>query len=129
MAGIHISSGAAGIGGLVTVSGDTHTDSTGGGWRVNSDGTIDRFTQSATSYAQISASTDWVIPNVAANGTYQVRCTLNSGTINGTNAGTGTWLALSSNQEWNSTLDFNITLEVRLGTNVLDSGTYDFAIV
>lgn len=42
---------------------------------------------------------DWVTPKSAAGANFEVRATLNSGTL--TSGTTGSWLALSSTRSWN----------------------------
>ncbi len=77
------------------------------GIRVNTDGTIDsakRTDGAANTYAQINASTDWIIPNGAANSDYEVRIT--GLTLDGNHtwasqaAAENTWVDLSVNREW-----------------------------
>jgi len=65
--------------GVVTLSGedvyDSQLDKTAvAGIRVNADGTIDRYTE-FTGFVQIDSGTDWIIPNGAADSTYDVRVT------------------------------------------------------
>ena len=94
------------------------------GFRVNTDGTIDK--REDGTYTQLSASTDWIIPNAAANGVYQVRVTSvtsTGGTDSGFNtveaATEDTWIALTANREWSCE---------SIGTGGADSVGYDFDI-
>lgn len=132
------SESAAGAGD-VTVSGEDvleiGTSPRSAGIRVNIDGTIDSFRSGA--YAQIDASTDWIIPNVGASSSYDVRVTSvvfvtgSWGTTPGTD---GNWFDLGSNRLWevsdndsssNGTVDVTFTLEIRFnGGSVLDSASY-----
>lgn len=72
---------------------------------------------------------DWVSPKSAAPGSYEIRATLVDGD---TPVGTlGSWLALTSNRTWSLTKpglvpgfrESVFTIEIRLGTTVLDSTT------
>lgn len=67
---------------------------------------------------------DWVTPKASAPGAYEVRATLNSGTLaSGT---TGTWQALTTTRSWTCAFDgtANLTIEIRDGSAVVqDSGT------
>jgi hypothetical protein len=72
---------------------------------------------------------DWVNPKSAAPGSYEIRATLVSGD---TPVGTlGSWLALTSNRTWSLTKlsgvagsrQSELTVEIRLGTTVLDTTT------
>lgn len=125
--------------GVVTVSGETISDSQAApgssqaGVRFNSDGTVDQNVGGI--YTQIDSLTDWIIPNSLASGAYEVRATLNSGTTPTGGESTNTWLSLSSNREWFHTRDgstegvgsdtANLTIEIRFGATVRDSGVYD----
>lgn len=97
--------------------------------RFNSDGTVDAITNSGTT--QLSASTDWIIPNDAAPGTYQIRATLTSGST--PDGGTlDTWLAMTISRVWtlsppgtSGTRNCTLLIEMRDGTGpVIDSGSY-----
>ncbi len=46
------------------------------------------------------SSTDWVVPNGSA-GNYEVRATVDSGSLDGSSSATGSWLALTSTRTWN----------------------------
>jgi len=137
-----IASGAvpATAAGVVTLSGTaSHTESGVGTQeirlRFNTDGTVDLY-KTSTGYVQISASTDWIIPNGSADSSYEVRCaSVSSGVWTTQPAAVGTWLALSSNREWLLTdtdaSPFNFetisgaVFEIRKdGGAALDSGTY-----
>lgn len=74
---------------------------------------------------------DWISPKSAAPGSYEIRATLVSGD---TPSGTfNTWLPLTSNRTWALTklgnfpdiLQCQLTIEIRLGSTVLDSTTVD----
>ncbi len=70
---------------------------------------------------------DWVNPKSAAPGSYEIRATLNSG--DGPVGTVGSWLALTSTRTWSLTKpgfvagsrECELTIEIRLGTAVLDS--------
>jgi hypothetical protein len=70
---------------------------------------------------------DWIFPKTLVSGIYEVRATLNSGT---TPVGTlNTWLSLSANRSWSlqqidtGTKACSLTIEIRIGPNVLDTAT------
>lgn len=73
-----------------------------------------------------------------AAGDFWIRCTLNSGTLDGADAGTGSWLACSTSRSWaiEKASGFgqetaNITLEIATdasGTNVIDTQSYDLKV-
>lgn len=66
---------------------------------------------------------DWITPKGKAPGAYECRATLNSGSVaTGT---TGSWLALTSTRTWTVGVSgsANLTIEIRLGSTVLASGT------
>lgn len=76
---------------------------------------------------------DYVDVGDAAN--LYVRCTLNSGTLDGANAGTGSWLQLNTSRGWaiadttttGGADTGNITLEIDTegdGSNIIQSQTY-----
>ena len=46
---------------------------------------------------------DWVRPKSSAPGSYEVRATLNSGTLDGSSDATGSWLALTTSRDWGVT--------------------------
>ena len=77
-------------------------------------------------------SGDWIVPNNAAPGLYEVRATVTSGSISSGDA-TGSWLALTSTRTWTVTRDIvglssaTLTIEIRLGTTVLDTATVTLA--
>lgn len=121
---------------LVTLSGATISDTApvaaSALVRVNTDGTVDELVGAAVN--QLSAGTDWVIPNSVAPGSYEILCTLNSGSLDASGATCDgvTWLALTSNRFWGATRAFSgttsadITLAIRLGADTLSSNTYVF---
>lgn len=104
------------------------------GIRINTDGTIDKYTgtnNGGYTYAQIDASTDWIIPNSAANSSYEVQLDVNSGTPNFSSDSTATWLAMSTNRQWIvqrttvGTSTWNWTLRIRFnGGAEIDNGAY-----
>jgi hypothetical protein len=111
---------ASGLGGVIlTLSGGSAQDTDAGasataGFRFNTDGTVDRL--QGSSYTQISAATDWIIPNQAADSTY-------------------VWIDLGTNREYklvnsggdlkSNTCDFEIRNDA--GTTVASTagGSYD----
>jgi len=100
------------------------------GVRWNSDGTLDKNID--TSYIQIDATTDWIIPNGADKTGMVVRCTDNNANLAAGSAGTGSWLSASATRTWFITQTtigsklLDITLEVSLdsGSTVHDSAGY-----
>jgi len=125
---------------LVTVSGETVADNSGSVLlsisadarvRFRSNGTVENWIGEGSGYGQIDAASDWVIPNNAAPGAYEVRATLQSGTL--TEGTVGTWLALTSDRMWRVARDFSagigtnsaqILIEIRKDGVVLESGVY-----
>lgn len=93
------------------------------GYRLTSSGEAQTDTNSS-SWTRVE---DWIRPTSAAPGSYEVRATLNSGTL--TSGTTGSWLALSTTPEWtvertlNGISSASLTIEIRRGTTVLDSAT------
>lgn len=87
---------------VVTLSGSTaiHITSTlaRGGFIFNNDGTVDRVRGFAVT--QISAGTDWIIPNGSASVDYQIRCHVISGPLDGTSSAVETFLTLDSGRNW-----------------------------
>ena len=79
----------------------------------NQDGTKD-FKDNTDASTQVNATTDWVIPNSAAPGSYRIRHTSATGdTADFTPAGTiNSWLALTSNALYD-VLDTTITATVK----------------
>jgi len=131
--------GAPGVviltGGLIA---DTRTDGNSfAGIRVNDDGTIDKRT-SLGGYQQISASTDWIIPNVLADDTYDVRIVnvvWNAGSSFWIQAaGENVWTHLGFPREWSvidtdptatGNQDVEFTLQIRRnGGSVIDSASF-----
>lgn len=123
----------AGIG-TITVSGATISDNDSvvarAGVRVNNDGTIDRNV--GGTYTQISASTDWIIPNAHPGLTYHARLTVSSG--DGPTAGSSinVWHLTNDSPNWyieNTANDIqNGTWLIEIsgdgGETVEDSGSY-----
>jgi hypothetical protein len=117
---------------VVTLSGGTFSTTTSStaisGIRVNADGTVDKLT--GASYSQVSASTDWIIPNSAAYYGYEVRVT----NVSWASAATGfdaeaaaedTWISMDSNREWkiiDSTSGGAGTKDVTFDVEIKDSG-------
>lgn len=101
--------------------------------RFNTNGTVDGLVDGVTS--QIDAATDWIIPNAAANGSYEIFCHQNSGTAVTGSAALDTWLALSSARQWgfSSTalnVTANLTISIRYnGGSTLASGVYDVGVI
>lgn len=104
---------------------------------VNDDGTVDKVEGGTTT--QVDAATDWIIPNSAAPGDYEVRWT-NLGTGDDTPSATAAedvWHPLDSGvfhvtlnsgptvESYSATFD----LEIRLGSGpVLASGQYSLSV-
>lgn len=132
-----------GIGGVVTVSGEAVNDSDSGGAtggiRFNSDGTIDKL--EGASYSQIDSGTDWIIPNIAASGDFDVRCTnVSSGTSDDWTtepAAEDVWINLGSDREWKMAVsapfglhDLTCDFEVRYnGGAAEDTGTFTLDLI
>lgn len=120
--------------GTVTVSGETVTSSGSAGIRVNTDGTIDSRKGSGPTYAQIDASTDWIIPNSASGiKTYHVRLDINESNMHASSDSMNTWLEINTAREWwhvSSGLTRNGTLRVSDdgGSTDLDTGTYSLVV-
>lgn len=134
------------ISGVVTVSGESISsddDPSGSenpiaGVKFYSDGTVDKLDNNAT-YTQIDSSTDWIIPNSAADGaTYHVKATKANET-NGTALGTfDSWVVLSGSGEadyqWSirkiahttgtATADVTVSISNNGGTSTLDSAVF-----
>ena len=109
---------------------DTTTGGKTGGIRFNADGTLD-FNNNG-SYVQLAPTTDWIIPNIDADSTYDVRlASYTTGTFATEAASAGTWIDLGSNQEWSRLVALNqnnivtCVFEIRKdGGAVLDSMTF-----
>lgn len=105
----------------VKITDQTITDvsSTDAQYVLQSDGTVHGITSGG---GDITLE-DWVTPADVAPSSYECRATLNSGTLD---AGTtGSWLALTTNRGWECHTGHtaNLTIEIRIGTTVLDSAT------
>jgi hypothetical protein len=140
MAGGYYSVGNGGGGGAVTLSGDLTIfglDTQIVGVRFNSDGTVDNR---IATYTQISASTDWIIPNGDAPGLYDVMTNNwvdvggSGGGFNAAAAAEGVWVALTSSREWNvqavgaagadsSAMEFDAHIRHN-GSQIITSGSY-----
>ena len=97
------------------------------GWRFGLDGEVDRRRGSWS-----LGHHDWCTPTGGTPGDdFEIRCTKNSGT-NPTGSGLGTWLALSSDRNWQlaqtvvGSKTCNLTIEIRDAATqtVQDSQTY-----
>lgn len=97
----------SGQSGVVTLSGELGVfglDVDIVGIRFNTDGTVDKR---ISTYTQIDVATDWIIPNTAANGSYEVMTDNwvdtggSGGGFNAAAAAEGVWVALTANREWN----------------------------
>lgn len=94
--------------GVVTISGIASVNENGAGTRsvrlwFGVDGIIQLY-RTSTGYVQVNASTDWIIPNGAADSSYDVRmASIGVGNWNTTPAGTGVWINLGSAREWRIT--------------------------
>jgi hypothetical protein len=126
--------------GTVTLSGELGIfglDTDIVGVRFNTDGTVDNR---ISTYTQIDSGTDWIIPNSAANGSYEVMTDNwadtggSGGGFNAAAAAEGTWIALTANREWNvqavgpmgadsSKMTFDAHIRFNGGAT-LSSGTY-----
>lgn len=89
-------------------------------------------TEGVTS-TQVDSATDWIIPNAAAPGTYEVRLSGRTGTAP-TGPAENTWHALSTTRTWSltnssppSTISCSFTIEIRKGSTVLASATYSLS--
>ena len=104
-----------------TVSAGVHLATDGEEWAISSAGTLEGDSQG-----------NWL--DVGSNTDFWVRCTLNNGTLDAYNSGTGTWLALTSARSWGvekiagkGTDSASITLEIASdagGSNIIDSQGY-----
>jgi hypothetical protein len=86
-------------------------------YTLESDGDVVR----ATTPLGSSDIGDWIDPKASAPSDYEVRATLNSGTL--TSGTTGSWLALTSNRSWTLTQatvgaadQVDLTIEIRKGS-------------
>jgi hypothetical protein len=124
---------------VVTVSGEiiqSDDPTPEAGVRFNIGGTIDK--NQGTSYSQIDAVTDWIIPNAAASKkTYHLRATLNAESGGGNKTGTlNTWLELVTTREWKierlsgqgagtSIWDLDIEISDDGGSTTIDTGLFE----
>ena len=88
-------------------------------YTLESDGDVVTAT---TSGGSVDAG-DWIDPKASAPSDYEVKATLNSGTLNGSSSATGSWLALTSNRSWGVTqvvvgvaTQVDLTIEIRKGS-------------
>lgn len=124
----------AGGAGIVSISGETigSENPTGGiaAVRFNTDGTVDRGIDGG--FIQIDADTDWIRPTAYASAAYELRCTVESGTLSSGTA--DTWLAMDDNRTFSVVAGpgqfatATITIEIRLGGTVLASGVYTLSV-
>ena len=82
---------------------------------------------------QIFPATDWLIPRLGM-ALYEVRCTVLSGTLDGFGSAVNTWLSMASDYNWgastaavNTLVESEVLVEMRIGTSVLDSATYNLS--
>lgn len=99
----------------VTIS-PTNASST---YRLESSGAVSKTTASGGT----TSLGDWISPTSAAGANYEVRATVNSGSLS--SGTTGSWTALSSNQLWVrqqtsiGTSSCNLTIEIRHATTLV----------
>ncbi len=94
-------------------------------YQLTSAGVINQITNSGGT----TSPGNWISPVSAAGGNYEVRATVNSGSL--TSGTTGSWTALSSSQSWVrqqtsiGTSSCNLTIEIRHATTlvVLDTAS------
>lgn len=89
--------------GIVTLSDQTITDTDSPaapivGWRFNTDGTVDRFIGGA--WVQVSAGTDWIIPNDYASDQYWLRFTPDGSPSDFTFLATGDYIGTPDGATW-----------------------------
>lgn len=110
---------------VVSISNVTVSDTGAGldaGYSLQNDGTIDLINSGGP-----SSGGNWVTPAATPAALFEVRATLNSGSLD---AGTtGSWLALSTSRTWSTGAGntANLTIEIRRASDstVLDSATID----
>jgi hypothetical protein len=127
-------------GGTVTLTGDGNTafafgEDSNAYHIANSDGTFDEKDNNSSN-TQIHSSTDWIIPNASAPGSYRIRHTTNTGDTGASwwfPAGLiNTYLALTSNRTYrvrDNTVSaggksVTYTLEIDDGSVSQDTGSY-----
>lgn len=94
-------------------------------YQLTNAGVINRITNSGGT----TSPGNWIFPASAAGANYEVRATVNSGSL--TSGTTGAWTALSSSQSWTlqqtsvGAVSCNITIEIRHATSlaVLDTAS------
>lgn len=109
-----------------TIPGDTAVAAI----RFNSDGTVDQGIDGI--FSQIDSITDWIIPNVEADSTFDVRCTGVGGSWTSSPIADGSWINLGTSRTWTvqristeGTNEVTATFEIRKdGGAALDSGFY-----
>ncbi len=127
-------SAAIGSGPRLNLAGETTLDSNPGGSsnariRINADGTVDEITNVGGT-VQVDSATDWIIPNLAATSSYDVRYTGHTGTaLTAEAAAEDVWIALSADRLYglsssSADLSATFTLEIRAGGVTLASGSY-----
>ena len=130
---------AAAVPALVTVSGETITDTdTPGpvttGLRFTNTGYVEAFLGSTSAWNPVDSSTDWIIPHEAAGVLYSVRLTVSSGT-SPTTGSVGSWETLDSTRTWtlvrpdaagsgSTTGTYLLQVSDDGGSTVLDSASY-----
>lgn len=126
--------------GLVTLSGETGISDAGSGprhagLRFNTDGTLDKLIGTST-FTQIDAATDWIIPNDQQEAIYEVRYVSFVGdeVFLLDPSGENTWVALSESRTWRITNTTGSTtetascdFEIRLGSSGSAIATASYA--
>ena len=117
-------------GAILTLTGETiESENSAGaiaGVRINADGTVDQNIDNQ--FFQINADTDWIIPNAAANDSYQVRATVLSGSLS---SGTvDEWLDLDDDRPFSvvatpgNTTTATIRIEIGIGGTAIVSADF-----
>lgn len=75
---------------------------------------------------------DWLLSSGTASD-YEVRCTVNSGTLAGGSSATGSYLALSSSREWyvettHVTATASLTIDIRDASNTSDAISFSVSL-
>ena len=97
------------------------------GIRINTDGTTDRLQK--TTYTQINATTDYIIPNSGDKTNLRFRATDNNANLDAGSDSTGSWLTAPC--EWyviavseTKNMDIDIELSIDAGVSTYDTGNY-----
>lgn len=118
----------------VTLSNDTASDITFGGTSTASITAANDGTITGSGNVSSFGPVNWITPASAAGAAYEVRATVNSGSL--TSGTTGSWLALDTSRTWSCVRSSsagseaaNVTLEIRRASTgaVLDSADYDIS--